>query len=74
MTDRIKVIIVDDHPAIREALANIISDGMDMTLCGQAGSAAVAFKLARETQPDVAVVDISLEDAHGLDLVQNLQA
>jgi DNA-binding NarL/FixJ family response regulator len=74
LADRIKVIIVDDHPAIREALANIISNSMDMMLCGQAGSADVAFKIARETHPDVAVVDISLEDAHGLDLVQNLQA
>ena len=74
VADRIKVIIVDDHPAIREALANTISDSMDMALCGQASSADMAFKIAREMPPDVAVVDISLEDAHGLDLVQNLQA
>jgi DNA-binding NarL/FixJ family response regulator len=45
-----------------------------MELCGQAGSADEAFDLVQEAQPDVAVIDISLQDAHGLDLVQNLRA
>jgi DNA-binding NarL/FixJ family response regulator len=71
---RIRVVVVDDHPAIREAMADTISGKMDLELCGQAGTADEAFRLVEKLRPDVAVVDISLEDAHGLDLVQNIQA
>jgi DNA-binding NarL/FixJ family response regulator len=73
-TSGIRVIAVDDHPAIREAIADTIRAEQGMELCGLAGSAADAFDLVRETDPDVAVIDISLGDAHGLDLVQNLRA
>jgi len=71
---RLRVIAVDDHPAIREAIADTVADQPDMELCGVAGSAHEAFELVRTARPDVAVVDISLGDAHGLDLIQNLRA
>ncbi|MEZ4700844.1 MAG: response regulator transcription factor [Rhodothermales bacterium] len=71
---RIRVLVVDDHPAIREAIADIIADKMGMELIGQASNADEAFQLVEKMQPDVAVIDISLEDAHGLDLVQNIRA
>lgn len=44
-----------------------------MEVCGEAGSADEAFRQVEELQPDVAVVDISLEDAHGLNLVQDMR-
>ena len=66
--------VVDDHPAVRDAVALAIGAQHDMTLAGVAGSADEAFALLRATRPDVAVVDISLGDAHGLDLVQRLRA
>lgn len=72
-TGRIKVIVVDDHPAIREALIHTISTKLDLELCGQAGSAEEAFDLAKSTDVDVAVIDISLQDAYGLDLVDSLR-
>jgi DNA-binding NarL/FixJ family response regulator len=71
---QLRVIIVDDHPAIREAIAETVDDQLDMTLCGTAKSAQEAFQLTEKTKPHVAVIDISLEDSHGLDLLQNLQA
>src|SRR5690606_31107795 len=74
LSRRIRVVVVDDHPAIREAIADTIRAQPGMELCGLAGSANEAFGLAREARPDVAVIDISLGDAHGLDLVQNLRA
>ncbi len=74
VNDHIRVIVVDDHPAIREALSGVINAKMDMVLCGEATSADGAFQLVESIKPDVAVVDISLEDVHGLDLVQNLRA
>ncbi len=66
--------VVDDHPAIREALAFTIRDKIDLELCGQAGSAREAFDIIEDATPDVAIVDISLKDAHGLDLVQRIRA
>lgn len=71
---QIRVIAVDDHPAIREAIADTVRAQPGMELAGVAASAAEAFDLVRQARPDVAVVDISLGDAHGLDLVQNLRA
>ena len=73
-TGPIHVLVVDDHPAVRDAIADAVGAQPDMELVGLAGSADEAFDLIRTAQPDVAVVDISLGDAHGLDLVQNLRA
>ena len=71
---RISVMVVDDHPAVRDAIALAIGAQPDMSLAGVAGSASEAFEVLRAGDPDVAVVDISLGDAHGLDLVQSLRA
>lgn len=73
-TDHIQVFLVDDHPAIREAVADTISQTMDMDMCGETGSSDEAFRLIEKKKPDIAIIDISLDDAHGLDLVQNVRA
>lgn len=71
---QIRVLVVDDHPAIREALAFTVRDKIDMELCAQASTAAEAIQCISDTTPDVAIVDISLKDAHGLDLVQRIRS
>ena len=73
-TNHIHVFIVDDHPAIREAIRDTIEGTIDMEICGEASSSDDAFREIEELQPDVAIVDISLNDAHGLDLVQNVRS
>ncbi len=70
---RIRVLVVDDHPAIREALTEVIGNKADLEICGQAASAGEALHLVEKVNPDVVIVDVSLEDAHGLDLVQNIR-
>ena len=70
---KIRVLLVDDHPAIREALMNAVRNQMDMEVCGQAASSDEAFRMIERMNPDVAIIDISLGDAHGLDLVQNIR-
>ena len=70
----IGVLIVDSSPILRPVLADIIGDEENMAVCGPAATAEEAFAVLAETNPHVAIVDISLKDAHGLDLVQNLQA
>lgn len=69
-----KVLLVDDHPIVRQGLAELIGRESDMTVCGQAESAAAALDLTEKTQPDLALVDISLDDMNGLVLVKGLKS
>ncbi len=72
--NRIRVTISDDHPAIREALARTINSKLGMELCGGAASAKETRLLMEQVRPDVAIIDISLTDIHGLDLVEEVRA
>lgn len=71
---RTRVVVVDDHPAIREAISNVISGQLDIEVVGEADSADGALRLVERQRPDVALVDLSLNDTHGLDLVQNIRS
>jgi DNA-binding NarL/FixJ family response regulator len=70
---RAKILIVDDHPAVREALASRISRQPDLEVCGEAVDMGEALRLIAETQPDVAVVDISLKTGSGIDLIKRIK-
>jgi DNA-binding NarL/FixJ family response regulator len=73
-TPAAKVLIVDDHPAIREALALRISTQPDLKVCGEAADFVEAVRLAAATAPDVAIIDIALKNGNGIDLIQRLRA
>ena len=73
-TKETRVLILDDHPAIRYALFETLSSQPDLVISAQCASADEAFDAVAKEEPDVAVVDIALGDAHGLDLVQRLHA
>ena len=68
-----RVLIVDDHPALREALALRIGRHPDLEVCGEAADAGEALRLVDETRPDVAVVDLSLKSGDGLDLIKRIK-
>ncbi len=70
---RAKVLIVDDHPAVREALALRIGRQSDLEVCGEAGDLSEALRLVADTKPDVAVVDISLKTSCGIDLIKRIK-
>lgn len=70
----ISVYIVDDHPPIQEALRERVDSTMDIDICGACESSAEAFQEIENLRPDVAVIDLSLTDGHGLDLIQNIHA
>lgn len=74
MSEPIKILLVDDHPLVREGLATLIAQQPDFLVCGQAGTPPEAMQLVAATQPDVVIVDISLENASGLELLKNLKA
>jgi DNA-binding NarL/FixJ family response regulator len=69
-----RVLIVDDHPAVREALGMRISASPDLDVCGEASNLADALKLVEETRPDLAVIDVSLAGGDGLDLIKRIKA
>lgn len=69
----IRVLVVDDHPAIREALADVIAGQEDLSLIGEAETVADALQSINVERPDVVVVDISLREGHGLDLVSEIR-
>lgn len=68
-----RVFIVDDHPAVREALALRIMRQADMDVCGEAADVAEAMQDIETTQPDAVVIDISLKTGSGIDLIQRIR-
>jgi DNA-binding NarL/FixJ family response regulator len=72
-SEHTRVFVIDDHPAVREALAASINSTVYLRLVGESGSAKRALRQMERRMPDVAVVDISLDDAHGLDLVEQIR-
>ena len=68
------VFIVDDHPLVREWLTNLIHQQPDFLVCGEAEAAAAALQAIKALKPDVAIVDISLKEGSGLELIKNIKA
>ena len=71
--NKIKVVIVDDHPMFRERLAQLINHEPDMEVTGEADSAEDAIQLIRNRSPDLAIVDITLKWSSGLELIKNIK-
>ena len=69
-----KVLLVDDHPLVREWLTNLINEEADFEVCGQAGDARAALELIGTLSPRIAVVDISLDGGSGLELIKDIKA
>jgi DNA-binding NarL/FixJ family response regulator len=67
-----RVLVVDDHPLVREGLANLINAQQDLIVCGEAEDSAEAVTRMVKARPDVALVDISLKNESGLELVKHL--
>lgn len=70
----IQLLVVDDHPAICEAVADAVDDTGDMEMTGTAHTVAEGISQIESLRPDVVLLDISLGDGHGLDLIENVQA
>src|SRR5215471_2110896 len=67
-----RVFLVDDHPLVREWLINLINQQPDLEVCGEAENATDALAGIGRTQPALAVIDISLNAASGLELIKDL--
>lgn len=71
---KIRVFIVDDHPIVRHGLAQVIGQEPDFEICGEAAEASTAFRQIEQTKPDLAIIDIMLRDASGLELIKQIRA
>ncbi len=69
-----RVLIVDDHPIVRQGLTQLIAREPDLEVCGGAESATDAIRELQRTSPHLVIVDISLKDSHGLDLIGRIKA
>jgi DNA-binding NarL/FixJ family response regulator len=70
---RHRIFIVDDHPLVREGLGNLINQQPDLMVCGQAEDAAQALAGIGAARAELALIDISLKTASGLELVKDLK-
>lgn len=69
-----RILLVDDHPIVRRGLRRLIENEPDLTVCGEAATVREARQAIREMVPDAVVVDISLRDSDGIELVTDLHA
>jgi len=70
-----RIVIVDDHPLFRKGLEQLINSSDDaFHICGEAGNAAEGMTVIRQLEPDLAIVDVSLPGANGIELIKNIRA
>jgi DNA-binding NarL/FixJ family response regulator len=68
-----RILVVDDHPLLREGVVQLISRQADMESCGEAATAAAAIIAIREQQPDLVLLDLRLGQDDGLELIKRLR-
>ncbi len=71
--EKARILLVDDHPLVRQGLATALNNEADMEVCGQAEDVRGALAQVKETSPHLAVVDLMLKDSSGLELIKDMQ-
>ena len=69
-----RVLIVDDHPLMRQGLAQLVNQQPDLTVCGEAEDVPEALQKTTDLKPDVVIVDLSLKGSDGIELIRNLRS
>jgi len=72
--ERHHILIVDDHPIVRQGLAQLIDQESDLSVCGQAEDAHEAMRAIEELHPDLVVADIALKETSGMELIKDIKA
>jgi DNA-binding NarL/FixJ family response regulator len=70
--ERLRIVLVDDHPVTRKGLGQLINDEADMMVCGETDTVSGALAMIAARKPDVAIVDLSLSDGGGMELIRAL--
>jgi DNA-binding NarL/FixJ family response regulator len=69
-----RVLLVDDHPIVRQGLAESINREPDLEVCAEADDRHEALKIIEETNPDLAIIDLSLKNSSGMELIRDIHA
>ncbi len=69
-----RLLLIDDHPIMRYGLAQLVADEPGLEICGQAGTAKEGLAALEQLQPDLVVIDLTLPDRNGLELLKDIQA
>jgi DNA-binding NarL/FixJ family response regulator len=69
----VRILVVDDHPIVRLGIRQMIAADPTLTISGEAESMAAALQLVESLNPDLALVDLSLEEGTGLELIRSLR-
>jgi DNA-binding NarL/FixJ family response regulator len=71
--DHARIVLVDDHPMVRERLAEVINREPDLSICGEAEDRGGALEVIEREKPRLAIVDLTLKRSNGLDLIKDLR-
>ena len=71
--DKIRIFLVDDHPVVRQGIRLLVNQEPDLMVCGDADNAADAIRGIEAAKPRLAIVDLSLKESSGLELIKDLQ-
>jgi len=72
-TAKARILVVDDHPVVRQGLLHFINQQADLVGCGEASNSAEALSAAAAGNPDLVIVDFRLKNEDGLELIKNLK-
>lgn len=72
-TQAIRVLIAEDHPIVCQGYQHLLQERSDLHICGIANGATEALRLAKETRPQLALVDLSLHEGSGIELIKALR-
>jgi DNA-binding NarL/FixJ family response regulator len=67
-----RIMLVDDHPLLRHGIAELVNGEANLEVCGEAGNMQDAFTLAGKLEPDLVIIDVSLDGNNGIELMKNL--
>jgi len=70
---KIGVLLVDDHSVLRQGMATMINEEPDLFVCGEAEGVSSALEVLKRVNPDVALVDLSIRDGDGLELIKEIR-
>ncbi len=68
------VLLVEDHPVLREGLTKLINGEEDLAVCAEAQNPTAALQAIRDLHPDANIVDLALPEGHGLELIKDIRA
>ena len=72
--NKTKIVVVDDHPIVRQGLTELVNREDDLMVCGQAEDAHQAMQAIKALKPDMIIVDISLKETSGMELIKDIKA